>query len=134
MREPGSAALDVEGPLERADPEAEALVDRRLRRPQDRHRLTALARLVDQPAHDLAQDPASTMAGRDADGGDPDRPDVDPAGHRQAERIASAGPDPGVAFDGADDAIGLELDPLELVFGVADFVGEGGIEDAEPRP
>ena len=74
------------------------------------------------------------MAGHDADGGDPDRPDVDPAGHRQAERIAGSGPDPGVAFDGADDAIGLELDPLELVFGVADFVGEGRIEDAEPRP
>src|SRR6185295_3491814 len=44
MREPGPAALDVEGPLERADPEAEALVDRGFGCPQDRQRLTALAR------------------------------------------------------------------------------------------
>ena len=46
-----SRALDVEGALERPDPEPEALVDRALGRPQDRDRFAALASLVEQPAH-----------------------------------------------------------------------------------
>ena len=65
-KERGTRGIELElGPL-RPDPEPEALVDGRLRCPEDRDRLASLARLGDQPGHHLAQDPAPGVRRQDS--------------------------------------------------------------------
>src|SRR5829696_4253980 len=121
-REPRT--LDVERALEGPHPEPEMLVDRAFGRPQHGQRLVALARLLEEPAHHLPEDPAPPMARRHGDHGDPGGADRSSTGHGHIERIRAARPDPPVTIDRADQPIELPEASLEVELGVAEGLGE----------
>jgi hypothetical protein len=133
-RQPGDlAALDLEGSVQAGKAVAEALVDRALRRPQDRDGLLTLAGVVDEPAHHSAEDPAAPVRRADPDDRDPGRCDLGATGHGHRERERAAGPHGRVAVEGADDPVGLEDLGEILELGVGELLAEGQRERAHDR-
>ena len=115
--------VDPEGRLGRRLAEAEALVDRRLGGGQDRDRLAALPRVVDQPVHHLAHDPQPAVIGSDADAGDAAGRDL-PARNGEPERVRAGRADPLLPVERADEP--LEVD--ERALGLDLFLVRGPAE------
>ena len=82
-----------------------------------------LARLVEQPGHHLAQDPAPPVARQDADAGDPGGAHL-AAGDGQPERVGAAAADDVVAVERTDEPIELDRPPVVLDRGVAELLVE----------
>ncbi len=102
---------------------------------EDGDRFTPLRCLVDEPAHHLGQDPATSMARCHPDPGDGRRADVPAAGDGQARRFGCGGTDPCLAIDRADEPIELPELSVELEHGIGVVIGERlrGRGDVRPK-
>ena len=124
----------VLGGVEPADlgrhPVPEPLVDRPLRRPQDRDGLAAIPRLLEEVGHHQPQDAAAPMRRRDADQGDAGCTDLAARGG-QAEGVGAGAADGGVPIESADDPIDLDVAALVLELVVAPLLTERGRERPE---
>lgn len=109
-------AVGVELEVGCCDPVAEATVDRRLRGPEDRERLTAPAEVVELVAHQARENAAATVAREHSDPRHSTRAELT-SGHRQPERERRRGPD-GLPVDVCgEEALAREhlAVPLEVV-------------------
>src|SRR5580765_6397789 len=108
------------------DAVAETAVDRGFRRPQDRERLAALAKIVELAAHQLPQDPTAPMARQDPDPGHTTRGELT-ARHRQPERKRGGGPDRSFTVVGHEETIARKHLPVALEVLVLLLLAECGL-------
>ena len=113
LQERNLARRRLDGRLERRHPEAEPLVDRGLRRAEDRDRLAALLGLVEQADHHRAQDAAPCVGGQHADERDPRRADL-AARDGQPKGVGAGHADRRLAFERAEHPVDLGEMALHL--------------------